>query len=104
MGIRLEGPLIERRPDADESIISEALLSGAIQVPGDGRPIIILTEMVTGGYAKIATVISADLPKVAQLKPGDRVCFESIDIDEAYHTLKAQESRIQEFRESLRYR
>ena len=70
MGVRLEGPKIERRADVEESIISEGLISGAIQVPGDGKPIIILTELVTGGYTKIATVISTDLPKVAQLKPG----------------------------------
>jgi catechol 2,3-dioxygenase len=44
MGVRLDGPKIERRPDVEESIISEGLLSGSIQVPGDGKPIIILTE------------------------------------------------------------
>jgi len=70
MGIRLEGPTIERRPDVEESIISEGLISGVIQVPGDGKPIIILTDLVTGGYTKIATIISTDLPMVAQLKPG----------------------------------
>ena len=97
MGIRLEGPRIERRPDAEESIISEGLISGAIQVPGDGKPIIILTELVTGGYTKIATIISTDLPRVAQLKPGDRVKFKRISIEEAHHLLKEQEERLKKF-------
>jgi len=98
MGVRLEGPKIEGRPDVEESIISEGLISGAIQVPGDGKPIIILTELVTGGYTKIATVISTDLTKVAQLKPGDRVRFESISIEEAHRLLKVREESLEEFK------
>ena len=104
IGIRLDGPRIERRPDVEESIISEGLLSGAIQVPGDGKPIILLTELVTGGYAKIATVISTDLPKVAQMKPGDRVRFKSIRIDEAHEALRAQEDCLKEFETIVRNR
>lgn len=102
MGIRLKGPKIERRPDVEESIISEGFLSGVIQVPGDGKPIIILTELVTGGYTKIATVISTDLTKVAQLKPGDHVRFKPIPIEAAHQLLKEQEKRLQGFRNSLR--
>jgi biotin-dependent carboxylase-like uncharacterized protein len=98
MGIRLNGQRIERRADVEESIISEGLLPGAIQVPGDGKPIIILKELVTGGYTKIATVISADLTKVAQLKPGDRVRFKPISIEEAHLLLREQEDRLKEFR------
>jgi antagonist of KipI len=104
MGVRLEGPKVERKPDVEESIISEGLISGAIQVPGDGKPIIILTELVTGGYTKIATVISTDLTKVAQLKPGDQVRFEPISIEEAHHLLKEQEGRLKEFKEFLQRR
>jgi biotin-dependent carboxylase-like uncharacterized protein len=98
MGIRLEGPRIERRSDVEESIISEGLISGAIQVPGDGNPIIILTELVTGGYTKIATIISTDLPRVAQLKPGDQVRFMPISIAEAHDLLKEQEKRLMGFK------
>jgi biotin-dependent carboxylase-like uncharacterized protein len=98
MGIRLEGPRIERRTDAEESIISEGLISGAVQVPGDGKPIIILTELVTGGYTKIATIISTDLPRVAQIKPGDRVKFKRISIEEARRLLKEQEERLKKFK------
>ncbi len=100
MGVRLDGPKIERRTDVEESIISEGLIAGAIQVPGDGKPIIILRELVTGGYTKIATVISTDLSKVAQLKPGDRACFELISIEEAHRLLKEQEERLKRFREA----
>ena len=104
MGIRLEGPRIERRPDAEESIISESLIPGAIQVPGDGKPIIILNELVTGGYTKIATLLSTDLPKVAQLKPGDRVRFEPVPVEKAHQILWEQEERLTSFKESLRQR
>jgi antagonist of KipI len=97
-GIRLEGPKIERRSEVEESIISEGLIPGAIQVPGDGNPILILTELVTGGYTKIATVISTDLFKVAQLKPGDNVRFEAISLEEAHRLLGEQEERLKEFR------
>jgi antagonist of KipI len=104
MGIRLEGPKIERRSDVEESIISESLISGAIQVPGDGKPIIILTELVTGGYTKIATIISTDLPRVAQLKPGDRVQFSPISIEEAHQLIREQEKRLQSFKEFFEQR
>jgi biotin-dependent carboxylase-like uncharacterized protein len=98
MGLRLEGPKIERRPDVEESIITEGLIAGAIQVPGDGKPIIILGELVTGGYTKIATIISTDLPRVAQLKPGDQVRFTPISIEEAHNLLSEQEERLKEFK------
>lgn len=101
MGIRLRGPVIERRPDVEESIISEGFLPGAIQIPGDGNPIIILNELVTGGYTKIAAVISVDLPKVAQLKPGDRVRFQPVSIEEAHSLLRQQDQRINEFKKRL---
>ena len=102
MGVRLDGPRIKRRSDVEESIISEGLISGAIQVPGDGKPIIILTELVTGGYTKIATIISTDLPRVAQLKPGDRVKLKPISTEEAHHLLKEQEERLKEFKKIIK--
>jgi allophanate hydrolase subunit 2 len=104
MGVRLEGPKIERRSHVEESIISEGLISGSIQVPGNGKPIIILAELVTGGYTKIATVISTDLPKVAQLKPGDRVRFSPISIEKAHRLLKGQEGRLRSFKELFEQR
>ena len=99
-GIRLAGPIIERRPDMGESIISEGVIAGTIQVPGDGQPIIILVEIVTGGYRKIATVITADLPLLGQIKPGDAVRFEETSLDEAYEALRKTEQGLKEFKDA----
>jgi len=90
-GIRLSGEVIESRPDVPESIISEGVVPGAIQVPGDGQPIIILNETVTGGYRKIAGIIGADLPRLGQIKPGDRVTFEAVSLEAADSALRATE-------------
>jgi len=104
MGVRLEGPKIERRSGVEESIISEGLIAGSIQVPGDGKPIIILTELVTGGYTKIATVVSTDLSKVAQLKPGDRVRFAPVSVEEAHQLLREQEELLLRFKDFFEQR
>jgi antagonist of KipI len=87
-GIRLEGTKIQRKKDTAESIISEGLISGSIQVPGDGKPIIILGETVSGGYRKIATVITADLHLLGQIKPGDEIQFAAITLEEAHRALE----------------
>ena len=93
-GIRLNGAVIERKNNTAESIISEGLIAGSIQIPGDGKPIIILGETVTGGYRKIATVISADLPLLGQIKPGDGVHFEPVSMDAAQRALLKMEESI----------
>ena len=93
-GIRLNGARLETKKDMAESIISEGLIAGSIQVPGDGKPIIILGETVTGGYRKIATVVSADLPLLGQIKPGDEIHFEPVSLDEAQQALLKMEERI----------
>ena len=93
-GIRLTGPRIEAKKDLKESIISEGVVPGTIQIPGDAQPIIILGETVTGGYRKVATVISADLPFLGQLKPGDTVNFRKVSIDEAYQAVREMEGHI----------
>jgi antagonist of KipI len=97
-GIRLDGPSVERRPEVEESIISEGVIPGAIQVPGDGQPIIILVEIVTGGYRKIATVISADLSFLGQIKPGDMVSFEEVSLRDAYEAFREMEEKIKGFK------
>ncbi len=99
MGIRLAGLAIEKKPGMPESIISEGVVPGTIQVPGDAQPIIILVETITGGYRKIATVISADLPSLGQIKPGDRVSFHGVSLLEAYRALERMEATIGRFRE-----
>ena len=83
MGVRLAGPPIAhsaRGPD----LMSEGLAPGAIQVPGDGQPIVLGVDAQTiGGYPKIATVIAADLPHLGRLRPGDTVRFEAVTLDMA---------------------
>ena len=91
MAYRLEGPKINHRGKAD--IISEPLMPGAIQVPNDGAPIILMVDgQVTGGYAKIANVIRADIPALAQKMPGDELHFEAVSLDKAYEALELQET------------
>ena len=82
MGCRLEGPAIAHR-DATE-IISDGIPPGAVQVPPDGRPIVMLADrQTTGGYPKMATVIQADLPLLAQCVPGQgRVRFQAVSVEE----------------------
>jgi len=101
-GIRLQGPVIRQKPDIQTSIISEGVISGSVQIPGDGKPIIILGETVTGGYRKIVTVISADLPLLGQIKPGDTVRFTAVSLDEARQALIAVEENVRRFEESLK--
>ena len=82
MGMRLEGKEIENI--VNTNIKSEGLIKGVIQIPGDGNPIIMLSDHGTiGGYPKIAVVISADYDKLVQLQPGSKVKFKSIELNEA---------------------
>jgi allophanate hydrolase subunit 2 len=78
------------------------VIAGSVQIPGDGKPIIILGETVTGGYRKIATVISADLPLLGQIKPGDAVRFEAVSLDEARRALTAMEEKVRKFEVRLK--
>lgn len=102
MGYRLEGPAIALDPDRPQSIISEPSLPGGVQAPADGKPIILLLEQTTGGYAKIATVISTDICRVAQARPGDRVSFARVSLEEAHGLFKERESRLKKLAGQLR--
>jgi len=83
MGIRLEGTPIAHRDDFGHEIVSDAIVPGSIQVPGNGLPIVLLADAQTaGGYPKIATVISTDLSRVAAMRPGDKLCFTAISAEE----------------------
>ena len=82
MGIRLEGESLKL--ENNNEIITEGVPLGAIQLPRSGNPIISFVEhQTTGGYPKIANVISSEMHKVGQLKPGDKFKFELISLDEA---------------------
>jgi KipI family sensor histidine kinase inhibitor len=95
MGVRLQGPLVELSHGAD--MLSEGIAPGTIQVPGDGQPIALLTPRQTvGGYPKIATVISADLDRLAQVRPGNTVTFTAIDVSEARRLAVAYHARLEE--------
>ena len=87
-GLRLQGtPLQPRRAD----LAPEGTAPGAVQVPGDGLPIVLGPDRpVTGGYPKIATVISADLPLLAQVRPGARIRFRRVDLAEALRARKGR--------------
>jgi len=93
MGFRLDGATLAHR--GDYNIVSDGIATGAIQVPGSGQPILLLADhQTTGGYPKIATVISADLPLVGRRRPGDRIRFAAIDATEAEHLRRAQRAAL----------
>lgn len=84
MGLRLDGPRLEHDPVRGADIVSDAVTPGAIQVPGDGRPIVLLADCQTvGGYPKIATVIGADLPRLGHAQPGQTLRFVEVDMAQA---------------------
>jgi biotin-dependent carboxylase-like uncharacterized protein len=94
MGYRLEGDPIMHRDGVEKSIISEPSVPGGIQVPPDGQPIVVLVEQTVGGYTKIATVISPDIGKVGQTKPGNRIRFRQVELEKAHRILKMEEEKI----------
>lgn len=101
MGYRLQGPPVEQARGSD--IISEPVVPGAIQVPGDEQPIILLWDaQVSGGYTKIATVISTDLDRLAQVTPGEKVRFEAVTLEAAHGILRREEARREGMRRFLR--
>ena len=90
MGYRLEGPVLEHRSGPD--VVSDGSPLGAIQVPGDGHPIILLADRgTTGGYAKVATVIAVDISRLAQALPGDTIRFRAVTVEEGHALLRQQE-------------
>jgi antagonist of KipI len=94
MGYRLEGPPLEHKDKAD--ILSDATPFGALQVPASGQPILLMADrQTTGGYPRIATVISADLPVAGQLAPGDWIEFEPCSRSAAIEALKRQRTQLE---------
>ncbi|MFR5877032.1 MAG: biotin-dependent carboxyltransferase family protein [Eubacterium sp.] len=89
MGIRLNGIALHGKNGMD--IISDAITFGSVQIARSGMPIILMADhQTTGGYAKIATVISVDLPKLAQVKPYDKIHFSTVSVKEAERLAKKQ--------------
>lgn len=98
MGLRLQGgPLAHTSAEAAD-IVSDGVTPGVIQVPASGQPIVLLADGQTvGGYPKIATVITADLPRLAHLRPGTRVRFAPVTAEQAHEALIAQRTRWQQW-------
>ncbi len=93
MGIRLEGPRLERAGGDD--LVSTAVAPGTIQVPPDGNPIVLIADAQTlGGYPRVGHVASVDFPLLAQLAPGDGVRFSRTTVGEAHALARSEEHRI----------
>jgi antagonist of KipI len=90
-GVRLRGePVL---PHVKRELLTEGVALGAVQIPPDGQPIILfIDQQTTGGYPKIANVIAADLNRVGQLRPRDKVRFHFVTIAEAFQALQHQET------------
>ncbi|HKW86652.1 MAG TPA: KipI antagonist, partial [Nitrospiraceae bacterium] len=91
---RLSGPLLVHAGSAD--IVSDATPPGAIQVPANQQPIMLMADrQTTGGYPKIAVIISADLPLAAQLMPDDSIGFTVVNVREAQAMAREQQARLE---------
>jgi biotin-dependent carboxylase-like uncharacterized protein len=99
-GYRLEGPPVDHVSGAD--IISDPILPGSVQVPGNRQPIIMMVDaQTTGGYAKIACVIRPDIDVLAQMLPGRKVRFRKLTIEQAHDVLRREEKRFLDLREVM---
>lgn len=100
MGYRLAGPPL--RLAKDREMISEAVTAGTIQVPPAGQPIVLMADrQTTGGYPKIADVATVDLSALAQARPGDKIRFQEIDIEEAQQLIRTQHNHLEMLKQAL---
>ena len=100
MGCRLDGAYIAPKESSD--IISDGIAFGSIQVPSHGKPIILLADrQTTGGYAKIATVASVDLPKLVQRKTDHKIRFEAITVQEAQQLYLKEQKQLDKMRKII---
>lgn len=96
MGVRLAGVALEHQTRAHADIVSDGIAPGTIQVPGNGQPIVLLADCHTvGGYPKIATVISADLPRLAHMPAGTAFQFEVVSGETACMALGEADAALQ---------
>lgn len=101
MGFRLEGPPLKHAKGYN--IVSDGVMPGSIQVPGSGQPIILMADhQTTGGYPKIATVVSADLPLVGRRRPGRAIRFVTVEVHQAERLRREQEAAIRRQIDALR--
>ena len=91
MGLRLQGQPLQHASAQSADIVSDAVVPGSIQVPGNGLPIVLMADSQTvGGYPKIATVIRADLPRLAHWRPGTALRFQAVSAEQARQALQQQ--------------
>lgn len=103
MGVRLDGPAMNATAPA--AAASAVVLPGTIQLPPDGRPIAVLADAQTlGGYPQIAHVITADLPRLAQIRPGQTVRFERVSLADAHQLLRQQTRQLALLRQGIRFK
>jgi antagonist of KipI len=96
MGVRLDGPRLERSDQAD--LLSEAVAPGTVQLPPSGKPILLLNDCQTiGGYPKLANVITVDLPIAAQLRAADVVRFTEVSLADAHRALLERQRDLEQF-------
>jgi len=93
MGMRLDGPVLTHA--RGYNIVSDGIVTGAVQVPGNGLPIVLLADhQTTGGYPKLGAVISADIPRLGRLRPGDEIRFEEVTVEAAEAAIRAREAEL----------
>ncbi|ASJ74941.1 biotin-dependent carboxyltransferase family protein [Granulosicoccus antarcticus] len=96
MGARLSGLPLQHRDAAARDIVSDAIVPGSVQVPGNGQPIVLLNDAHTaGGYPKIATVISIDLPLLGLQRTGSTYRFEAVSVEDAIAAVRRQAIDVQ---------
>ncbi|HEY2140311.1 MAG TPA: biotin-dependent carboxyltransferase family protein [Chthoniobacterales bacterium] len=100
MGARLDGPKLDCIEEGD--LLSEAIAPGTVQVPPNGKPILLLADCQTiGGYPRIGHVITVDLPVAAQLSPGSAVRFQEVSLAQGQDLLRQREEDFARFRVGL---
>lgn len=103
MGVRLSGPAVLHKNAASKDTVSDAIVLGSIQVPGTGQPIVLLRDAHTaGGYPKVATVVSIDLPLLGLQRAGNVFQFRAISIDEAIDFVRQQNIEVDHALEHLK--
>lgn len=102
MGYRLQGVPLQQ--EAPQELLSAAVTYGTIQVPQNGQPIVLMADrQTTGGYAKIAQVLSTDLSKLAQCTPGTSVIFQLVSLEEAQESLIREYSAYQLLKKTIHF-
>jgi antagonist of KipI len=101
MGYHLKGSVL--KSEVNEQLLSSAVTRGTIQLLPSGEMIILMADhQTTGGYPKIANVISADLPKLAQMKPNDSIEFKIVELQEAEDAYIKQQQQLNLIEEKIK--